>query len=534
MHKVMSTSKLMLSSKYIRGLFSDEGLTKKAYLNAIASALDYGSRLVVGFLVQPILVTGLGSYYYGVWQILLRLMGYLSPASGRPAQALKMTLANQQTTADLEKKRQYIGSAILISALFLPLMAILGGLLTWFLPYWIDAPEEYYWTIRLASTVLVVNLILFNLVSVPQSVLEGENLGYKRMGLSAFLVFLGGGLTWLAMYFETGLVGVAVMTLVVTILSGVFYLWVVRLYTPWFGIARPSLQGTYKFFRLSWWFLLWNLIMNLMTASDVVILGVMLSVETVTDYSLSKYTPETLISIVAIIAFGIAPGLGGIIGSGNYVKAARVRGEIMSLTWLIVTVLGSVVLFWNRAFVSLWVGSEHYVGTFANLLIVLVVMQFVFIRNDGNVIDLTLRLSRKVIMGAISVGLSLGIAIALVGRFNLGVVGLSLGLIAGRSILSVGYPHMVGRLLGISFLAQLRRALRPAYVTIFLFLLATFFDYFVLANGYVTVDGWIVLGIYASISFIVVLALAFYFGLSPFQREMIVERIRIVLTIAKS
>jgi len=35
-------------------------------------------------------------------------------------------------------------------------------------------------------------------------VLTGENLGYKRMGLSAILVFVGGGLTWLALYLKRG------------------------------------------------------------------------------------------------------------------------------------------------------------------------------------------------------------------------------------------------------------------------------------------------------------------------------------------
>ena len=76
-----------------------------------------------------------------------------------------------------------------------------------------------------------------------------------------------------------------------------------------------------------------------MMASDVVILGVFNSIESVTDYSLTKYAPETLISLMAIVTFGIAPGLGGIIGSGNKQLASMVRGEIMALTWLITLVI---------------------------------------------------------------------------------------------------------------------------------------------------------------------------------------------------
>jgi len=528
----MSSSKTILNFRLFSKLFSDDSLTKKASLNAIASALDYGARLVVGFLVQPIMVSGLGDYYYGVWQILLRLIGYITPAGGRPAQALKMTLANQQTTAIEDEKRRYVGSSLIVWAIFLPVMAILGGLITWFVPYWIKSPAEYYWTIRLTSAILVFNLIVSNIATIPASALEGENLGYKRMGLSAFLVLVGGGLTWLAVWLHTGIIGIGIATLLITLLTGVFYLWVIHDYASWFGVARPSLKAVIQFLGLSWWFLAWNLIMSLMTASDVVILGVLLSVQTVTDYSLSKYAPETLISIVAIMAFGIAPGLGGIIGSGNYEKAIKVRGEIMALTWLIVTILGTMVLFWNRAFISLWVGSQHFIGSIPDLLIVLVVMQFILIRNDGNVIDLSLRLKQKVIIAAISVGLSLGIAVVFIQWLKLGVIGICLGLIIGRLILSAGYPILVGRLLGISFLSQMKSTFRPAFVTALFFTIATIFDSYIIAKNLLAF-GWIHLVIYGGITLLGAFIIAFYLGLSSKQRKNIIQRVRIVLNFTK-
>jgi len=529
----MSSSKISLNVRFITRLFSDDNLTKKAILNAIASALDYGSRLIVGFIIQPIMVTGLGDYYYGVWQILLRIIGYITPAGGRPAQALKMTLANQHTTASDDEKRRYVGSAIIVWMMFLPVMAIMGGLLTWYIPYWIKASSEYYLTIRIASAILVFNLIVSNLATVPESALEGENLGYKRMGLSAFLVFIGGGLTWLAIWLHTGIIGIGVAAVIVTLVTAIFFLWVMKDFAPWFGTARPSFKAVIEFLGLSWWFLAWNLIMNLMTASDVVILGVLLSVQTVTDYALSKYAPETLISIVAIMAFGIAPGLGGIIGTGDYKKASKVRGEIMAITWLIITVLGTMVLLWNQSFINLWVGSTHFIGSIPDLLVVLVVMQFIFIRNDGNIIDLSLRLKHKVIMGAISVGLSLGIAVVLIHWLNLGIVGICLGLISGRIILSVGYPILVGRLLGISFLSQIVSTLRPVFVTALFFISATLFDHFVITRGSSIIAGWIHLILFVGITLLGVLILSFYLGLNSRQRRNIFERVKILLSSVK-
>lgn len=528
----MNISKVAQNIKYLPKLLSDEGLTKKASLNALAAGLDYGSRLLVGFVITPILVAGLGDFYYGAWQILNRMMGYISPASGRPAQALKWTLANQQSSYDYELKRRYVGSALAVWVLFLPVMMVFGGLLSWYIPYWINTPEPFIWSVRLASGLLVVNLIMTNLGSVPQSVLEGENLGYKRMGLSAFLVILGGGFTWLAINLNGGITGTVIAALFATTLTGIFYLQVVRTYAPWFGIARPSLRATQKFLGLSWWFLGWNLVMNAMMVSDVFVLGVLNSAEAVTSYSLTKYAPETLISIVAIMVFGATPGLGGIIGAGNIEKAARIRSDIMSLSWLILTVLGSAVLIWNRTFIRLWVGPEHYIGSIPSLLIVIVVTQFVLIRNDANIIDLTLNLRRKVIIGALSLTLTLSLAVFLISYYKLGVIGLCLGIIIGRSILSIGYPLLIGRYLRVTLKSQVIGALRPIIVSIFLFGTASILDRFTSMISWSGLSGWIFLLFVGITTCSIVLPLSFYVGLSDKQRNRIISRIQMILTAA--
>ena len=515
--------------KSISKIFSDENLTKRASLNALTSVLDYGARLIIGFLIQPLLVSGLGDYFYGTWQILLRFVGYIAPASGRPTQALRWALASELNSDDIIKKRQYVFSAIAVWVIFLPILILLGSLLTWFIPYWIKTPTEYIWIVRFTTAILVVNLIMVNLAAIPQSVLQGENLGYKRMGASTLLVFAGGAITWLAIYLHTGIIGVAIATLFQTIITGLFFLQVVRTYSKWFGATQSTIKDVQNFFGISGWFLLWNLIMNFMMASDVVILGMLNSVESVTDYSLTKYAPETLISIIAIITFGIAPGLGGIIGSGNKQRASMVRGELMAFTWLIIIAIGSTLVIWNQVFIALWVGMEHYSGELANFLIILVVIQFVFLRNDSNFIDLTLKLQRKVLLGAISLVVSIGISVVLVGYFGLGIIGVSLGLLFGRSILSLGYPALVGRYLSIPWISQLKNILRPALITVIILFISTELGRQVSVLALSGLKGWIVIILLGCVTFLLSLIFAFYLGLSKNQRHRIFSRVRMVI-----
>ena len=69
--------------KFISGLLSDKGLTKKAYLNALTVVLDYGASLIVGFLITPLMVAGLGNYLFGMWQV-LSPPDWISHTSQRP------------------------------------------------------------------------------------------------------------------------------------------------------------------------------------------------------------------------------------------------------------------------------------------------------------------------------------------------------------------------------------------------------------------------------------------------------------------
>jgi O-antigen/teichoic acid export membrane protein len=520
--------------KFISGLLSDKSLTKKAYLNALTVILDYSASLIVGFIITPLLVAGLGDYFYGMWQILNRLIGYITPASGRPGFALKATLANQQASTDCEQKRRYIGSTLFIWLLFLPLLVSIGGLVSWFVPYWLHVPAVYVWVIRAVSGLLVANMIVDTLSSIPQVTLQGENLGYKRMGMSVVLVFVGGGFIWLALYLRTGIIGIAMAVVASTLATGLFYLGVVKNFTPWFGIARPRPADTSQMLSLSWWFMGWNLVTSLLLASDVVVLGFLDSVRSVTNYTLSKYVPETLIGIIVIVVFGVIPGLGRIIGTGENERAIRLRNEINSFIWLAATALGASILIWNRIFITLWVGPEYYSGVLTNLLIVTAAMQLAFIRSDGNIIDLTLRLSQKVLLGFVSVVISVAVAGLLVGYFKLGIPGLCIGIITGRLIISVGYPMLIGRFLGVTFSSQFNGLLRPAIVTILMFLLSTRLDVFFLDLSQPGLKSWLVFILSASITGILMLVISFYAGLSSTQRRSIVRRIQAVITTAES
>jgi O-antigen/teichoic acid export membrane protein len=500
--------------------FRAESRTQKAFLNSAASALDHGAHLLVSFVVNPLLVSGLGPQLFGLWQVLRQLVGYAAPASGRPSQALKWMIAKDQGSQDVEAKRRYVGSTLVLWLAFLPILSGIAGILVWLAPLLLDIPADLSATARWAGALIAANLITMTLVEIPRAVLGGENLAFKRMGLSALLVLSGGGLTLGALHLDLGLVGVAACPAITSLLTGILFVGVARRHVPWFGVARPTGRGVRAFLQVSGWFLAWRLVMLGMRASDLVVLGAFDSVERVTTYTLMRYVPEALVLLVVIVVSGLLPGLGGILGAGQVERARGLHAEMLSASWLMTSVVGTTIVLWNPSFVGLWVGPEHFEGSLPGLLVVLLSAQFVVIRVDANIIDLTLDLRAKVLVGALSALLSVGLAALLLERFSMGLTGLCLGFLAGRGILSLAYPRMVGRLLGVSAAQQLRGAVRPMALTVVLFAVA--FE----LEPRVAAEGWLDLALGAASTASAVTLLAFFGGLSRLQRQRLLDRLR--------
>jgi O-antigen/teichoic acid export membrane protein len=489
-------------------------------LNSAAFVLDAAARAIVGFVVTPILLLHLGDVGFGNWQVLQRLVGHANPAGGRPSEALKWFVANRQSSDDEDSKRRAVGSAIAVWLAFVPLVAIAGAVLAWFAPVWMHVPKASFATVRLAGAILVLDIILSGLGNIPWAVLQGQNLGYKRLGMTMALEFVGGGFILLAVFAGSGFVGLALADIATTILAAALFLWIVRNYVPWFGVAKPDLREVWNFMRLSGWFLLWNFVTRIMMGSDIVVLGIFGSASAATTYTLTRFIPLTITVAVTSLITAIMPGLGGLVGAGEFARAVRIRTETLSATWLISAVAGACVLLLERSFLGLWVGARYYPGPWATLLIVIMVLQLALIRVDANIIDLTLQLRWKVLLGLLGAALSVGFAWALLSLFHLGIAGLAAGFIAGRMIQTVTYPVIAGRRLGIALQTQLLGIARPALVTIALFAAAA-------ALGVVfTIHTWVALVVAAGAAGLGCLLFAFFIGLTELQRRWVQERAR--------
>src|SRR5262249_54757830 len=141
---------------------------------------------------------------------------------------------------DPDVKRRYVGSALGVWLLFLPLLTLVGLILVWVSPAIARVGPDRFAAVRITCSLLVFNFLGGNLLALPESVLRGMNLGYRRMGLQAGLSIVGGLLTAGAIYLGLGLIGVAGAQVVLSVVTGVFFWLLVKKCVPWFGFARPK------------------------------------------------------------------------------------------------------------------------------------------------------------------------------------------------------------------------------------------------------------------------------------------------------
>jgi O-antigen/teichoic acid export membrane protein len=420
-------------------------LTRRASLNAAAGLLDYVARIGVQFIITPILLGGLGRTLFGVWEVLTRLVTYVSATDGRPNEALRLVVAQQQAETDVQVRQRQVGAALAVWLLLLPLVMLAGVLIVWLAPSLTGVSAGQAGEVRLAGLLLFAAFVLTSLGAIAESVLRGSNLGYRRMGLQAMLHIVAGLLAALAVGMGLGLAGLAAAQVLVAVLTGVCFWLIVKRFVGWFGAARPTRAEIRGLLGMSVWIAAGDVIAKLLIASDVIVLGAVAGPAVVTTWVLTGYAARVATGVHVFAAGSAMPGLGDVLGRGEQRRAATARYELLLLTWLFATVTGALILLWNRSFLTLWVGPANYAGVLVDGLIVLIFAQTLFIRTDAWIIDAALKPARRVKVGAPAAVITIVASILLTRSF--GLAGLALGILLGRLVQSALYPVFVSILL---------------------------------------------------------------------------------------
>ena len=494
-----------------------ENHKQRAYLNSLTSILDNVVKQLMGFFVSPFIVKGLGDSLYGVYHILLDTTSYANMADIRTSQVLKWTIAQKRDILTDEELRSEFTTGLVLTLILMPLVLLIGGILSWYAPILANLPTEYYSLVRIASSIMVFSIVLNKLMDLLESVLRGMNLGYKGMGLRSILLILGGSLKVFVILQDYGLVGLALVQVVIGVITGTVFYLLVKRNVPWFGLGKTNKSNLFSYGKLSGWFA-GTMVANMMLYhSEKVLLGFIIGPELVTVYVLTLFTSTAMKSMVDSVISGVVPGIGNFFGKGEFDKIIISRKLIYSLIWWCTFALGTSILLFNQSFLLLWVGEGKYAGNFENLLIILISIQYTFYFTSGIFINVTLDLKRKVLLTGLAALITIGLSFLIVP--SLGILGLCISMLLGRMVLSIGLPRFLRQKINDTSKVFSIENIRPLIFTISGLVFASLFQDFIF------VDNWILLILYGGITTVIFATSFWFLGFSKNQKILLKENL---------
>lgn len=399
---------------------------------------------VAGLIVNPILLAAFGPVLFGVWKSLQKFLDFASIADGQAAQALKWVVATRMALGDDERRRD-IGAAVGVWLRWLPATVMVGVGVTVALPYLVrgipaDMREVAYTT----AAVLAANTVLAGLLSIPHAVLVGVNQGYRTMLITTAVIIVSNVAMVIVALADAPLWSLAVIVLVSAIGNAAVTLLVARRTIDWWGLTPPTPADTKRVLGYSTWTLGWITVDKLLLASELIIISVTVGAIVVAQYTFTSYVTQFVLAIAMVTASAFVPKLGALLGEGRLAEAAVAAKALRHLVFAVIVLGCAGILAFNGAFVTLWVGHDQYLGTILNTLLVVCAVQFALIRMDGQILDVTMRIGPKVVVGLISsAGGIIGGVVAYTATGDLTAT--LLVVIALRLLSNVVFPLLVAR-----------------------------------------------------------------------------------------
>lgn len=499
-----------------RDAVSGDSRTRRASLTFLSTMLQQGAEMLVTFVVTPIVVRGLGAELYGAWMVIQQVGAYLGLGDLHSSSALKLKLAISQHMNDVGAKRRQIGATIVIWLCMLPLLGAAGGILVAVTPSLVSVSPDHGLQVQLGMALVVLNVCLAGLLSIPPNILRGMNLDYKAMELNALIIGVTGALNTLAIKLGMGLPGLAASTIVGAVTAALVRLYVARRVLPWLGVERPLLREIGELFGVSWWLLGSNLAYLSLNSSDFILAGMLLGGREAGIYAATGLVLRMASGPVAKLLDSGSPGIADLWGRGDIQRIANVRTTMQIFAIFVTTILGVGVVVLNEAFLKLWMGAGFYAGGLVNVLLVLLAIQSLATRMDILLMDCMLKLRLKTLMMAIGGVIGIGLALLLTRR--MGLVGLALGILIGRSILTMSLLPFVSRRLGLSMTSYLGELLRPLFMSACLLLAG-----YLVSSEIGRTNTWLGLSMRASLLGVSVAMLLWTLGLTAHRRDQLLR-----------
>jgi len=314
--------------------------------NIIASWLAHAVTLVVGLFLVRYVKDTLGDDGYGAWIFISSVAGYAGLLYAGFGAAICRYTAKHHTNEEWDELNSVASSIFSVYAVN-SLLCLLGGVAFAIVaPYVADWEGQSLSDIRIAVVLVGAGFMLNMLGSVFAGILIGVHRFDIKRSITVTSILLKVGLLIAVFQWDTGVVGMAVVLLILAVGENIAYYLFAKRCVPQLSIRIRHIRR--DVFKEMLPFVSWNAVSMvshyLIYLTDTVVIGMTLGTSSVTPYYIALRLAQMMQMPVEQVAEVIIPKVGEL----------HVRKEFAKLSVLIERIFGLAILLMAGFFIGSW------------------------------------------------------------------------------------------------------------------------------------------------------------------------------------
>lgn len=498
-------------------------MIRRILVNSGSNVLVMFVKLALTFIMAPILVSNLGNYDYGLWEMLGAVIGYMGMLD------LGIKPAISRFTAQHRARGEYKEHQLMFSSAFL-FMLLVGLLLasTFFVwGMWFPetlAPSDATDTQRYTflCLVLAAQFLFIFPGFVADSTLEGLQKYHIKNTITLINSLIGSAFIYCLITPENGLVLLAAIN--ATGMSIKYVIYFILLRSSNNGALRPfGARASFTRLRELLIFGGKSLIQGISTrienATDSLVIGSILGPAMVPFYSIPANLVGQIRGFTWQLTHVFMPVFSELSANKEQQKIVKVYLTASRLTVATVILMSAGVMLLGADFIGLWMGAE-YAKDAQLLIIILVTFTSLPMLNPFASRYLTAINQHGIFAkwGPVSAAINLGLSIPL--AYSYGIVGVALGSLIPVGIFVSIYLCRCCKMLEISVLQYINHCLIPLLPALLAMLLIT-----LVCKNMWSVDSYGVLITIAMAGSLSYLLVFLCIGIEVTHRRWLIERV---------
>ena len=330
------------------------------FANNLSNVMKLISYLVISFFMTPFYVRILGLTLYGIWAMVISVVGYMTLMDFGMQSAVMKYIAESEGKEDKEGLSEIIISALV----FYSLVAIVGGsflIIFVFKGLPLFKVDPYHLSIvKWVLLIMGIDMLLVFPGTVFQGALTGMQLFYVTNSISIVLNFIKAGMIYLTLTKGHGLIGMALIILPMNLLEYSIFFALVKWRYHLFPIRRshfsPARLKQMLSFSVKSFLIMISGRMNL--SSDSLIIGYFMSAAWVPFYTI----PANLINYTRTLLWSLTqsflPLFSQLEAKGNTEAIRSIYIRYTRYTCLCLFPILVFLLIFGEPFIRIWMGIE--------------------------------------------------------------------------------------------------------------------------------------------------------------------------------